>query len=152
MNLKGSYLAVIAIAVATLLAGCAGGGGPLGMKDCGTDKACFDAAALNCTPARAIANISDGTIMFSAEVRGGTLSACNYYVKLTSATPPAGVSEEEKAMIMPYVGKDLTCTVPAVEGGAFGVTYSQVEGSCTGELKGMWLYFMAPMSVKPSTV
>ena len=133
-----------------LVAGCSGGLGGSGAKDCGTDLSCFSQLAASCTPVKVTvdtstlpgASSSSPAIVMLSEVQGGTTSACKVYYKIEDVKFPAGTPEQYKHSGSIIKGLDMTCTLPvsgmsALPGSGMSanpLSSSDMAQKCTGKL------------------
>jgi len=132
MKIK-TYLPLVLVASVLLLAGCTSGGGT--GKDCGTDSTCLREAAAKC-------ELAFGTITQENEqmkmkmfmqVKGGTMSECEYYFRIDSLEYPSGITEAQKNLMNSFLlGKDFTCKIAVTE----QLTFDQMvnSGKCKGSL------------------
>lgn len=140
-------LAILGIFTVLLLAGCANGVKSIGLKDCGSDKKCFNEAAIKCELAKVSLkeNFNRNFAETYAESRGEKNGNCEFYMKLAkldvSNIPLQGVSENFKTKLIELAksteGKDLTCNIPKsqIQATSFGVDKISSSENCSGTLK-----------------
>lgn len=115
--MKNIYVPVALVAVAIMLAGCAGGSGTMAAtgKNCGTDMACMSASAEKCEQAYGTLEQNSGGVGMNMyiQIQGGTVDACTTYYKIDSILYPEGTTAQQKAVMDQMLkGKDMTCTMP----------------------------------------
>lgn len=119
------------------------------LKDCGTDKECFDTAAKQCAPAKVLLSEErNGTYTeLYLESRGKKEGLCEFYYKMEKLQVKLAEPESEKekelqdkffAIIKTIEGKDMVCKLPEniiiSEQSIADISYENVTQYCTGEL------------------
>ena len=104
-----------------------------GLKDCGSNVSCFQEEALKCGRAKvkAFQEIPGvGGASYYAEVRGGSLENCSFYLRIIEISLPDNASIEEKMAAVLVKGKEAECWLPVT-----GDFVSEInENSCKGSL------------------
>ncbi len=118
MKFKGAFI-LFPVVLTIILADCVGGGGGTQVTDCGTNMACFYAAASVCTPAKITTPYNDLSLYL--ETRQAT-SQCQLYAKVLSG--PASASG--------FINKEMLCPMPSdLANLSFSEEYL---GTCVGTL------------------
>jgi hypothetical protein len=130
------------------------------VKDCGSDWACFQAQAKECSLAKVLRTDSfeGGSASIALSVVGGDKTACNITVKpekldLSGAT---GLSDEAKAAAQMLTWTDMTCTLDTTNFDKFDLFQLSDKdlGNCKGSLAGIIQGFAqaaAPSGQTPTT-
>ena len=139
---------VLGVSLVLFVAGCNTPGAG-GLKDCGMDAQCFEESAAKCEGARVKIDSSQQpgastrgpAIVMLAEIRGGTLDACKFYMKFDDFKWPAGYTptQEDLLGVSLIKGKDMECTLPVNQisptgSGSIGGQPDFDINKCTGTL------------------
>lgn len=123
------------------LTGCVGGG----LFDCGSNIQCFKERAANCEPTLlTITNSTEigiGTMSMTtrAEIRGGTLEECTFYMKIEDISISGNLTPTQQQLFESMMGilegKDMTCIVSTAQiSGKTPSTGMADPNACSGSL------------------
>lgn len=116
-----------------------------GLYDCGSDINCFKERAVKCEPTLLTITNSTSTTLGTmsmttrAEVQGGTLEKCTFYMKIEDISISGNLTPTQKqlfdSMMGVLKGKDMTCVLPAAQMSGKTPSTGMVNSSaCSGSL------------------
>ena len=147
--MKKLFTIAILLLVTAILSGCVNplDGTTLDLKDCGSDQACFEAAAETCEPAKIDVSTEDEANIMGlySELRGLEGDDCILYLKVTkfemkSGEIPLSPSDQEmfdylQQSFKELEGKEMICKIPKdLIAGPDLLSMSNPEEMCTGSL------------------